>query len=52
VDAKIPQHWRETIPLVISPSHMLWVVGWRIDERVKTTVSTKNVLNLTFEKTD
>ncbi|GAI16410.1 unnamed protein product, partial [marine sediment metagenome] len=37
IDAKIPQAWRRRIPLVCSPQHILWVVGWRIDDRVKVT---------------
>ena len=49
IDAKIPQAWRRRIPLVCSPQHILWVVGWRIDDRVKVTVSTKQVLCLKFE---
>jgi tRNA(Ile)-lysidine synthase len=49
VDARIPQSWRKTIPVLTSPAHILWVVGWRIDERVKVTESTQNVLYITFE---
>ncbi len=50
IDAKIPRAWREQIPLVCSPGQILWVVGWRIDERVKVTEDTKQVLCLKFEK--
>jgi len=50
IDAKIPQAWRRRIPLVCSPQHILWVVGWRIDDRVKVTDSTKQVLCLKFER--
>ncbi|MEJ2739527.1 MAG: tRNA lysidine(34) synthetase TilS, partial [Dehalococcoidia bacterium] len=50
VDARIPQSWRNTIPVLTSPAHILWVVGWRIDERAKVTDSTQNVLHITFEK--
>jgi len=49
IDAKIPQPWRHQVPIVCSPHHILWVVGWRIDERVKVTDSTKQVLCLRFE---
>ena len=52
VDARIPRNWRRSIPVLTSPAHILWVVGWRIDERVKVTDSTQNVLRLTFERTD
>ncbi len=50
VDAKIPRIWRDRVPLVCSPGGILWVVGWRIAERVKVTDSTKHVLRLEFER--
>jgi len=46
IDAKIPHAWRQQIPIVCSPQHILWVVGWRIDERVKVTENTKQILRL------
>ncbi|MBI4301070.1 MAG: tRNA lysidine(34) synthetase TilS, partial [Chloroflexi bacterium] len=49
VDAKIPRAWRDRIPLVTSPHHILWVVGWRISELAKLSPSTKTVLSLQFE---
>ena len=50
IDAKIPRAWRQRVPIVGSPSQILWVVGWRIDERVKVTEETKQVLCLKFER--
>lgn len=50
IDAKIPSAWRQRIPLVCSPQHILWVVGWRIDERVKVTEETKQILRLKFKR--
>lgn len=50
IDARIPRSWRERIPIVCSPQHILWVVGWRIDDRVKVTEDTKKVLCLRFEQ--
>ncbi|MBA7469569.1 tRNA(Ile)-lysidine synthase [subsurface metagenome] len=50
IDAKIPSVWRQRIPLVCSPQHILWVVGWRIDERVKVTQDTQRVLCLEFKR--
>ena len=52
VDAKIPRSWRDQVPLVCSPEQILWVVGWRIDNRVKITEDTKKVLRLEFERLD
>ena len=48
VDAKIPLLWRERIPIVCSPQQIIWVVGWRIDDRVKVTEATKEILRLEF----
>ena len=50
IDTKIPHAWRQRIPIVCSPKHILWVVGWRMDERVKVTDSTEQVLCLKFEQ--
>ncbi len=50
INAKIPRAWRDRIPLLVSPTQVLWVAGWRIDERAKVTEATKRVLVLAFEK--
>ena len=50
IDAKIPRAWRQRVPVVSSPEHILWVVGWRIDDRVKVTENTRSVLCLKFER--
>jgi tRNA(Ile)-lysidine synthase len=50
VDAKIPRTWRDRVPLVTSARQILWVVGWRMDDRVKVTDMTKNILSLKFER--
>ena len=49
IDAKIPRSWRGKIPLVCSAEQILWVVGWRPDDRVKVSENTKQVLRLEFE---
>ncbi len=50
IDAKIPRAWRQRVPIVCSPQHILWVVGWRIDDRAKVTESTEQVLRLEFKR--
>jgi len=50
VDAKIPRSWRGRIPIVCSPQQIIWIVGWRIDDRVKTTEASKEILRLEFSK--
>ena len=52
VDAKIPRSWRGHIPIVCSPHQIIWVVGWRIDDRVKTTEASKEILRLEFIKSE
>ena len=31
IDAKIPGSWRRRVPVVYSPQHIVWLVGWRMD---------------------
>jgi tRNA(Ile)-lysidine synthase len=50
IDARIPRAWRERVPLVCSPDQILWVVGWRIDERAKVTEATRKVLLLELSR--
>jgi len=52
VDAKIPRSWRGDIPIVCSPQQIIWVVGWRIDDRVKVTEASKEILHLEFTKSE
>ncbi|MBN1862038.1 MAG: tRNA lysidine(34) synthetase TilS [Dehalococcoidales bacterium] len=48
IDAKIPRSRRRNVPVVASPSQIVWVVGGRIDDRVKVTGETRRVLQLRF----
>ncbi len=50
VDSRIPGSWRDRVPLICSPEQILWVVGWRIDDRAKVTENTKDILRLQFER--
>jgi len=50
VDSRIPRSWRDRVPLTCSPKQILWVVGWRIDDRVKVTENTKGILRIRFER--
>jgi tRNA(Ile)-lysidine synthase len=49
IDARIPQAWRRRVPIVASPEQVIWVVGCRIDERVKVTGAALKVLRLEFQ---
>jgi tRNA(Ile)-lysidine synthase len=46
LDARIPREWRDRVPILASPQQIIWVAGWRIDERVKVTGHTRQVLRL------
>jgi tRNA(Ile)-lysidine synthase len=50
IDAKIPRTWRQRVPIVCSAEQIVWVVGWRIDERAKVSEKTKKILRLKFEQ--
>jgi len=46
IDHKVPRFERPKVPLLISGEMVAWIVGYRIDERVKVTEKTKKVLVL------
>jgi tRNA(Ile)-lysidine synthase len=50
IDAKIPRLWRKRVPIICSQQQIIWVAGWRIDDRVKVTENTKRVLCLKFRR--
>jgi len=52
IDARIPRLWRRNIPVVVSSSGIVWLVGYRLDERFKVTSKTKRVLRLEFKRHD
>jgi tRNA(Ile)-lysidine synthase len=46
IDHKVPRIDRPRIPLLISGEVIAWIVGFRIDERVKVTEKTNRVLKV------
>ena len=57
IDARIPRAWRGRIPVVCTSGQaidttgqIVWLVGYRIDERAKVTAETKRVLRLEFKR--
>ncbi len=46
LDAGIPRLWRDRIPIFLTPKQIIWVAGWRIDERVKITPKTRIILSI------
>lgn len=49
VDEKVPRAERDRVPLVISPRGLIWVVGYRLDERFRVRPETRRVLHLRWE---
>lgn len=52
INVKVPAVWRDWVPLVVSGEgeQILWVAGWRVDERARVTLQTERVLWLRFTK--
>jgi tRNA(Ile)-lysidine synthase len=46
LDARIPRSWRDKVPVFFTPEQIIWIAGWRIDERMKVTPETRQVLCL------
>jgi tRNA(Ile)-lysidine synthase len=46
IDHKVPRFERPKIPLLISGEMIAWVIGYRIDERVKVSEKTQRVLKV------
>jgi tRNA(Ile)-lysidine synthase len=48
IDAKIPRNERWSVPILCSQERIIWVVGHRLDDRVKVTGKTKRLLRLRY----
>ncbi|MCX5807056.1 MAG: tRNA lysidine(34) synthetase TilS [Proteobacteria bacterium] len=50
ISQKIPKEERGHVPLLVSGYDIIWVIGYRIDERFKITEDTKKVLEISAKK--
>lgn len=50
VDLKLDGLEKSGIRILTSPDHILWVIGYRIDERVRITESTTEVFKLEYRR--
>ena len=50
VDEKVPRDERDEIPVVLSGTDVIWIAGFRGDERFKVTEQTKRFLRLELKK--
>jgi tRNA(Ile)-lysidine synthetase-like protein len=49
INEKIPASWRNYIPLLVNDDgEIVWVCGWRVDERARVTRDTQRVMWLRF----
>lgn len=49
VDEKVPRALRGQVPLLVSPRGIVWVVGYRLDERFRLRPETRRALHLRWE---
>lgn len=50
IDLKVPRSHRRRIPVLCSKDHIVWLVGFRLDDRVKITTNTSRVARFRFRK--
>ncbi len=46
VDRKVPRRVRDTVPLIVDAEGIVWVVGFRVDERARVSNRTRAALRL------
>lgn len=49
INEKIPAGRRRHIPLLVANGQILWVCGYRLDERARVRVDTENIVHLRFK---
>ena len=42
-NARIPHAWRNRLPLLVSGERVLWVPGWRLDQRARVRRSSRRI---------
>ena len=52
VDGRIPREWRDSVPLVVSPRGIAWVVGWRVADWARARDDTESALSIEVEATN
>ncbi len=49
INYQIPRAWRDRVPiLALRTGQVLWIAGWRLDERAKITEQTSRILLISF----
>lgn len=50
IDHKVPKEKRDELPLIVSDNKIIWVVGYRIEEKVKVNRQTSQILKIKVRK--
>ena len=50
VDEKVPRDERNRVPIVLSGRDIIWIAGYRADDRFSVTGETEKFLRLTITK--
>ncbi len=50
LDAGVPRTWRSRVPILVTPAQVAWVVGWRIDQRLRVADATSTTLIVDFAR--
>ncbi|MBI2868848.1 MAG: tRNA lysidine(34) synthetase TilS [Chloroflexi bacterium] len=50
IDDRIPRQWRGRVPILTKGEDIIWVAGWRIDERYRVTGETRRVLRIELRR--
>jgi tRNA(Ile)-lysidine synthase len=50
VDEKVPRDERDSVPIIVSGNDIVWIAGYRTDERFKVTEKTEKFLRLIISK--
>jgi tRNA(Ile)-lysidine synthase len=48
IDSKVPKYIRNEIPLIASDSEIIWIIGYRINNKYKVTKKTNQILKVRF----
>ncbi len=48
INVKLPEPWRDHLPLLVGEAGILWIVGWRVNEHALVRPDSKHVVRLRF----
>ncbi len=52
INQKVPLHRKDMIPVICDGKRIIWIAGYRLDDRFKVTDACNTVYKLTIERTD